>query len=181
MKKKKLVNRTKNLTTTAIAVAALIPLFAMAFAFAQLSLSGNYKQNASKGENTSATYDGVNDFNACNEDGQNVCSGFFGDDWETWASKNGYKTGSWKIGFTDCIKENLDKVSEECAKSVNRRILLNETLNTACKEDRSELCKGVEPVPGIDPQVDCLMANIDALSSECREAVENHEAAKAVK
>lgn len=130
------------------------------------------------GSDTSATADGVDDFGACNVDARAYCSGFYSDDWETWAEEHGYVSASWKLGLVDCLEQNGDLTSTECDASLDRRAELNEEMVEACAVDRSEHCRGVVPSPGNEPMVDCLKDNYDDLSAECAAAVDAHEAAK---
>lgn len=126
----------------------------------------------------SATADGVNDFNACEADIDLYCSGFGGGNWEEFAEENGYTTASWKLGLVDCLSKN--PVSQTCEDSQNRREALNEDVITYCAADRGKFCQGVEPIPGQEPMVDCLMEHHDELEPECVAAVDAHEDAKSI-
>lgn len=132
----------------------------------------------SNGGTSSGSTTGNEDFGACTEDAKVYCSGFYGSDWETWATANGYTTASWKLGLVDCLEQNRDKTSEACHDSMDRRAGLNDDVNTLCAADRAQYCPGVEPKPGSEPQVDCLKENYASLSAECAAAVDAHEAAK---
>lgn len=125
-----------------------------------------------------ATADGVDDFGACDDEAHTYCSGFYGDDWQTFATENGYTSASWKLGLVDCLGQHEDELSQACSDSLDRRQDLNDAMNTACQIDRAAYCKGVEPSPGSEPQVDCLKEHYDELSEECRVALDAHEAAK---
>jgi hypothetical protein len=126
----------------------------------------------------STTADGVDDFGACDSEAQTYCSGFYGDDWQTFATENGYTSASWKLGLVDCLGQHEDELSQACSDSLDRRQDLNDAMNTACQSDRAMYCKGVEPSPGSEPQVDCLKEHYDELSAECATALDAHEAAK---
>lgn len=126
----------------------------------------------------SATGDGVDDFGACDDDAREYCSGFYGTDWVSWAETNGYVSASWKLGLVDCLEENRAYTSDACDASLDRRAELNTDVNTLCAEDRAKYCQGVEPIPGSEPQIDCLKEFYDNLSPECATAVDAHEAAK---
>lgn len=139
-------------------------------------LSGSSKNS---GDTTgSSTGDGVDDFGACNTDTQEYCSGFYGSDWASWAEEHGYTSASWKLGLVDCLGDHQDDISDACSASLDRRQVLNDTLNTVCASDRVQYCAGVRPSPGSEPQVDCLKEHYRELSSACTEALDAHEAAK---
>lgn len=162
----------------------LVPLLA----YTGLGLASLYKapqigdlRPTPTNENTSsttATGDGFDDFGSCDEDARNYCSGFYSDDWQSFATENGYTSASWKLGLVDCLEQNQDLTSQACDDSLDRRAALNEDLIAACEEDRAMYCKGVKPVPGSEPMVDCLKTNYENLSETCVEALDAHEAAK---
>lgn len=135
--------------------------------------------DVSGSSSTSSTTSSNDDFGACKSDVALLCSGFNTGDWQTWATTNGYTTASWKLGLVDCLGENRDKTSQTCDDSLDRRAALNEDLNTACATDRGLYCKGVVPVPGSEPQVDCLKQNYCKVQNTCAVAVDLHEKAKA--
>lgn len=126
----------------------------------------------------SPTVDGIDDFGACDSEAQTYCAGFYTSDWETYAEENGYTSASWKLGLVDCLGQNQDQLSQACVDSLDRRQDLNDAMNTACQIDRAMYCKGVEPSPGSEPQVDCLKEHYDELSEECVAALDAHEDAK---
>jgi hypothetical protein len=126
----------------------------------------------------SATGDGVDDFGACDEDADLYCEGFRGPDWAAWAEENGYTSASWKLGLVDCLGQHEEELSLACQDSLNRRAELNNKVNTACAVDRGKYCRGVEPIPGSEPMIDCLKENYEDLSQACADAVDAHEAAK---
>lgn len=148
--------------------------------FTACETTSSYKPAAVPLETTSfiETQDGIDDFGACDEDAHNYCDGFYSGDWESFAEENDYTTASWKYSLLDCLEDHRDETSEACDDSLERREELNEAMNTACAKDRGSYCKGVVPVPGSEPQVDCLMENYEKLSIECSEALDAHEAAK---
>ncbi len=123
---------------------------------------------------TCATGDGVNDAGACNADAQLYCAGFYGSDWQSYARANGYTTASWKYGLLDCLGKH--NVSAACTASLDRREALNEQMMAAC----ATYCRGTSPQPGAEPCVDHLKSIYDTLGSACREALDAHEAAKAL-
>ena len=123
---------------------------------------------------TCATGDGVNDAGACNADAQLYCAGFYGADWQSYASANGYTTASWKYGLLDCLGKH--NVSAACTASLDRREVLNAQMMAACGTS----CRGTSPQPGAEPCVDHLKSIYDTLGNACREALDAHEAAKAV-
>lgn len=124
------------------------------------------------------TGDGTNDFGACNADAQTYCSGFYTNDWKTFAAEEGYTSASWKLGLVDCLGAHRTQTSQACNDSLDRRQALNDDLNTTCATDRRAYCAGVEPKPGSEPQVDCLKEHYTQLSSACASALDAHEAAK---
>jgi hypothetical protein len=133
---------------------------------------------AGGGGQTCQTGDGVNDACSCNDDAKKYCSGLYSNDWKTWATSKGYTTSSWKYSLLDCLKKN--PVSSACTASLKRREDLNAALNTACQADRSKYCKGVEPTPGSEPEVDCLWKYESQLSTACYTALMNHDCAKEI-
>ncbi|MEK7146198.1 MAG: hypothetical protein AAB802_03360 [Patescibacteria group bacterium] len=128
----------------------------------------------------SETEDGFDDFGACDEEAHTYCAGFYSDNWTEFAEENGYTTASWKYSLLDCLEDHRDESSQACDDSLDRREELNEAMNTACAEDRGIYCRGVVPIPGSEPQVDCLLENYEKLSIECTDALDAHEAAKPI-
>lgn len=134
--------------------------------------------DASDSQATQKTGDGNDDFGACDADAQTYCSGFYSGDWQTYAADNGYTTASWKYGLLDCLAAHRDQTSQACDDSLDRRQVLNDEMNAACRTDRRTYCPGIEPKPGSEPEVDCLKEHYDQLSDACVEALDAHEAAK---
>lgn len=126
------------------------------------------------GTTSCATGDGVNDACACDTDAHTYCSGFYGDDWQSYAEAHGYTTASWKYGLIDCLGKN--PVSSACQASLDRRETLNEQMMAAC----ATYCRGTTPQPGEEPCVDHLKSVYDTLDPSCRSALDAHEAAKAL-
>ena len=120
------------------------------------------------------TFDGVNDAGACNADSQTYCSGFYSDDWESYARQYGYTTSSWKYGLIDCLGKHT--VSASCKASLDRREVLNAAMVSACQS----YCRGTTPQPGSEPCVDKLKSVYSSLDAVCKAALDAHEAAKAV-
>lgn len=136
------------------------------------------KDSIQDSNSTIATGDNIDDFGACKEDAHNYCAGLYTVDWESYAQENDYTTSSWKYSLLDCLEANEYQTTQACDDSLSRRQLLNDAMNNACKEDRGKYCRGVVPMPGSEPQVDCLKANYENLSTACTEALDAHEAAK---
>lgn len=95
-------------------------------------------------------------------------------DWQSYARANGYTTASWKYGLLDCLGKH--NVSAACTASLDRREVLNAQMMAACGTS----CRGTSPQPGAEPCVDHLKSIYDTLGNACREALDAHEAAKAV-
>jgi hypothetical protein len=121
-----------------------------------------------------ATGDGVNDACACDADARTSCSGFYGADWQSFATAHSYTTSSWKYGLVDCLGKN--DISSACQASLGRRETLNARMMSACVT----YCKGTTPKPGAEPCVDRLKSIYGALDNACRIALDAHEAAKAL-
>lgn len=129
---------------------------------------------ATAGAGTCATGDGVNDACACDADARKYCSGFYGADWQSYATANGYTTASWKLGLLDCL--GTQDVSTACQTSCDRREALNAQMMSAC----ASYCRGTTPKPGSEPCVDHLKEIYATLDTACRSALDAHEAAKAM-
>lgn len=114
------------------------------------------------------TADGIDDAHACDADAQRLCP-------DQWTGTN--VQASWKLDLVACLTASED-ISVACRASLDRRQALNEKLVAACSTDRGEHCAGVEPAPGGEPMVDCLVAHAAELDAACREALLAHEAAK---
>ncbi len=169
----------------------LLGLFAYGgYQYGSASLSRQYKsegstssteQHKSEGSgNSGLTADGVNDFNACAEDIESYCSELRSQNWEEAAIAAGYTTASWKYALMDCFESHYALLDPSCVESLERRQALNEAVNTNCAADRGTYCRGVEPEPGSEPQIDCLMEHIDQVVPACAEALFDHEAAQAL-
>ncbi len=130
------------------------------------------------GRNSGITADGVNDFNACSDDIDLYCSEFFSQNWAELAAEEGYVTASWKLGLVDCLEQHRDVTTQACDDARDRRSELNENVNTICAEDRGTYCRGVEPEPGSEPQIDCLMEHIEEVTPACADALFDHQNAQ---
>jgi translation elongation factor EF-G len=110
------------------------------------------------------------DAGACNADIQLWCP-------DEWSGEN--IEASWKLDLVRCLyDEHKDDISAGCRTSLECRQTLNETLVTACQQDKRTYCSGVMPTPGSEPLVDCLEEHFDNLSTACAQAWVNHEYAK---
>lgn len=84
-----------------------------------------------------------------------------------------------KIEITRCLlDEHGDEISTECKDALECRRDLNQELMRTCALDIGEHCPGVEPMPGRDTLVSCLLENRAELSEECLEVVLEHQAAR---
>ncbi len=110
------------------------------------------------------------DAGACNADIQIWCP-------DEWSGEN--IEASWKLDLVRCLyDEHKDDISAECRTSLECRQTLNDTLVTACQQDKRTYCSGVMPAPGSEPLVDCLERHFDDLSPACAQAWVNHDNAK---
>lgn len=147
----------------------------------EASLSETTDETPNKEPNSHApTGDGADDFGACEDDAHIYCEGFYTTEWELYATENDYTISSWKYGLLDCLEAHENETSQACKDSLERRAELNANMNETCAIDRNTYCKGVEPRPGSEPQVDCLKENYENLSAECAAALDAHEEAKPI-
>lgn len=135
---------------------------------------------------TVTTGDGQDDFSACKSDIATHCAGIMGSNgqftstWSTFATDHGYSTGSPKLALTSCLSKN--PLTAACQSSQGRRSAINVSVNTLCAPERGAWCSDVEPLPGKEPQIDCLLgalkANTVSFSWDCCSSLSAHEAAK---
>ncbi len=67
----------------------------------------------------------------------------------------------------ECIKENKDKLSEECRTRMEKGMEMHERIRKACAEDHKKLCGDKKGPEGRK----CMQSNRDKLSASCKSAM----------
>ncbi len=71
-----------------------------------------------------------------------------------------------------CLKEHLEELSEGCRALLGEPQQRRAEAGEACGEDAVRLCPGVQPGRTNMGLLNCLRANADSLSEECRGAID---------
>jgi len=80
--------------------------------------------------------------------------------------------GPTQAAKRQCLNQNLEALSEHCKAQFTEPQQKRAEAGDACGEDAVRLCAGVQPGRYNTGMLNCLRANADALSDDCRNALD---------